>query len=187
MFQTKTKQVIGFLSAACSASSALAHAEYVQKETSNAYAQTTYVESDANQLTGMLDKRRVDVTASNLAVINIFDNGAFVHDAHTQYMKWALLSPLAYDFTADARSYSRAAAIEYFHDETNLTVDVEVFSRGSWNDRASIGDGRLNHQPEDMPVPYYGASIANPAYNEDREPVNVGSIRVYTQFSTRNS
>lgn len=138
MFQTKTKQVIGFLSAACSASSALVHAEYVQKETSNAYAQTTYVESDANQLTGMLDKRRVDVTASNLAVINIFDNGAFAHDAHTQYVKWALLSPLAYDFTADARSYSRGAAIEYFHDETNLTVDVEVFSRGRWNDRASI-------------------------------------------------
>lgn len=75
------------------------------------------VESDANQLAGMVDQRRIVVTAGNLAVIDLFDNSAFAHDPRTQFMNWSLLAHGAYDFAADARGYSWGAAIEYFYDD----------------------------------------------------------------------
>jgi high affinity Mn2+ porin len=87
------------------------------RQTWNLGGEKEAVASDMNQLAGMVAKRRVVVTAGNLAVIDIFDNSAFAHDARTQFMNWALLAHGAYDFAADARGYSWGAAIEYFHDD----------------------------------------------------------------------
>lgn len=75
------------------------------------------VESDANQLAGMVDRRRIVVTAGNVALIDVFDGSAFAHDARTQFMNWALVAHGAYDFAADARGYTWGAAIEYFYDD----------------------------------------------------------------------
>ncbi len=75
------------------------------------------VESDANQLVGKVDKRRIVVTVGNLAVIDVFDNNAFAHDPRTQFMNWALLTYGAYDFAADARGYTWGAAVEYYYDD----------------------------------------------------------------------
>ncbi|HJV81847.1 carbohydrate porin [Noviherbaspirillum sp.] len=75
------------------------------------------VESDFNQMAGMVDKRRIVVTAGNLSVTDIFDNSAYAHDARTQFMNWALLAYGAYDFAADARGYSWGAAVEYIYDD----------------------------------------------------------------------
>ena len=75
------------------------------------------VESDANQLAGMVDKRRVVVTAGNLALIDIFDGSAFAHDARTQFINWALLAHGAFDFAADARGYTWGASVEYYYDD----------------------------------------------------------------------
>lgn len=75
------------------------------------------VASDANQLAGMVDKRRVVVTLGNLALVDLFDNSAFAHDGRTQFMNWALLAHGAYDFAADARGYTSGAAVEYFYDD----------------------------------------------------------------------
>ena len=75
------------------------------------------VESDANQLAGMVNQRRVVVTAGNLALIDLFDGSAFAHDARTQFINWALLAHGAYDFAADARGYTWGASVEYFYDD----------------------------------------------------------------------
>lgn len=58
-----------------------------------------------------------------------------------------------------------------------------------------IGDGRLNYRPESIVETFYSLnvvtrawitldvqSIWNPAYNADRGPVTVGSIRLHTEF-----
>ena len=60
---------------------------------------------------------------------------------------------------------------------------------------AFIGDGRINYRPENILEAYYNAGVAkniwitidaqhivNPAYNADRGPVNVGSIRLHAQY-----
>lgn len=58
-----------------------------------------------------------------------------------------------------------------------------------------IGDGRLNYRPETILEAFYNLKlarsvwltpdwqhIANPAYNADRGPVDVASIRLHTEF-----
>ena len=58
-----------------------------------------------------------------------------------------------------------------------------------------VGDGRLNYRPELIVETFYNVSLAkaawisidwqyiqNPAYNADRGPVNIGAVRLHTEF-----
>jgi hypothetical protein len=72
------------------------------------------IASDPNQLGGARDKNRVVLSAGNLAVSDVFDVNTYAHDARTQFMNWAFLTHGAYDFAADARGYSRGAALEFY-------------------------------------------------------------------------
>jgi hypothetical protein len=74
------------------------------------------VESDANQLAGMVDKRRWVLTAGNLSVLDVFDGNAYSHDPRTQFLNWSLMTYGAYDYAADARGYSWGIALEWYHD-----------------------------------------------------------------------
>jgi hypothetical protein len=77
---------------------------------------TEQLESDANQLAGPVDERRLVVTAGNLSVTDIFDDNAFNHDPRTQFLNWSLMTYGSYDFAADARGYTWGLALEYFYD-----------------------------------------------------------------------
>lgn len=61
-------------------------------------------------------RRRLVLTAGNLAVTDLFDDNAFAHDARSQFLNWALITHGAYDFAADARGYTWGAALEYVGD-----------------------------------------------------------------------
>lgn len=74
------------------------------------------IESDMNQLAGVVDKRRLVLTAGNLSVTDIFDDNVYSHDPRTQFLNWSIMTHGAYDFAADARGYSSGVALEYFHD-----------------------------------------------------------------------
>ena len=74
------------------------------------------VESDANQLAGSADRRRIVLTAGKLSVQDLFDDNAYSHDPRTQFLNWSLMTYGAWDFAADARGYSWGVALEYFHD-----------------------------------------------------------------------
>ena len=75
------------------------------------------VASDANQLAGKPVKRRIVVSAGNLALIDVFDGSEFAHDARTQFMNWALLAHGAYGFVANARGYTWGACAECSYDD----------------------------------------------------------------------
>lgn len=74
------------------------------------------VESDQNQLGGVVDKRRVVLTLGNLAVTDVFDRNAYAGDARTRFLNWTFLTYGAYDFAADARGYSWGLALEWYRD-----------------------------------------------------------------------
>jgi hypothetical protein len=78
------------------------------------------VDSDMNQLAGLIDRRRIVVTAGNFSVTDLFDNNAYAHDPRTAFLNWSLTAHGAYDFAADARGYTWGAAVEYFHDDWAL-------------------------------------------------------------------
>ena len=78
------------------------------------------LESDANQLAGSVDRRRLVLTAGNLSVLDIFDDNSFSHDPRTQFLNWSLMTHGAYDYAADARGYSWGLALEYLNDDWTL-------------------------------------------------------------------
>src|SRR5712664_4211997 len=78
------------------------------------------MESDANQLAGSVDRRRLVLTVGNLSVLDVFDDNAFSHDPRTQFLNWSLMTYGAYDYAADARGYSWGLALEYFYDDWRL-------------------------------------------------------------------
>ncbi|HEY0335896.1 MAG TPA: carbohydrate porin [Burkholderiales bacterium] len=78
---------------------------------------TENVESDMNQLAGIVDRHRVVITAGNVSVVDIFDDNAYSHDARTQFLNWSLVTHGAWDFAADARGYTWGLALEYYLDD----------------------------------------------------------------------
>jgi|SRR5579864_8398747 len=75
------------------------------------------VESDANQLAGSVDRRRLVLTAGKLSLLDIFDDNSFNHDPRTQFLNWSLMTSGAWDYAADSRGYSWGLALEYFYDD----------------------------------------------------------------------
>ena len=87
----------------------------------------------------------------------------------------------------------------------NDTLGVSLMQNGLSKDRREyleaggisffIGDGRLRYRPEQIFEMYYSLSVArktfitfdyqrihNPAYNADRGPVDIGGVRLHTEF-----
>ena len=75
------------------------------------------VESAANQLGGMVDKRRWVLTAGNLSALDVFDANSYTHDPRTQFLNWSLMTHGAFDYAADARGYSWGLALERYVDD----------------------------------------------------------------------
>ena len=73
------------------------------------------LEADANQLRQTVDKRRLVVTAGQMAVGDLFDDNRYSHDPRTDFQNGALLSSGAYDYASDARGYTWGIAAEW-HD-----------------------------------------------------------------------
>jgi len=69
--------------------------------------------SEANQVRTLYAAERVVVTAGAVSVLDIFDALDYSRDPRTQFLNWASLTYGAWDYPADARGYTRGAAIEY--------------------------------------------------------------------------
>ncbi len=71
------------------------------------------VASDANQLAGTVDAKRVVLTAGTVSVLDIFDHNKYTREPRRAFLNWALFTYGAWDFPADARGYTSGAALEY--------------------------------------------------------------------------
>lgn len=71
------------------------------------------LESEANQLAGSVDARRVVLTAGNFSALDVFDDNAYSHEPRRQFMNWSLMTHGAWDYPADSRGYTWGAALEY--------------------------------------------------------------------------
>jgi high affinity Mn2+ porin len=71
-------------------------------------------EAGTNQFPDSVAAHRIVVTAGQMALIDVFDNNAFAHDARIQFFNWALMAQGASDYAADARGYTWGLAVEYY-------------------------------------------------------------------------
>lgn len=67
---------------------------------------------DMNQLAGLVDRKRIVLTAGFFPALDIFDNNKYAHDPRTQFLNWCNMTSCAFDYAADARGYSWGFALE---------------------------------------------------------------------------
>ncbi len=108
------------------------------------------VESDANQLGGSVDSRRLVLTAGNFSLLDVFAKSEYAGDPRTQFMNWSFLAHGAFDYAADLRGYSWGAALEYYSGDwalraarmelpkrpNSMALDHRVFS--TYGDQAEL-------------------------------------------------
>ena len=63
-------------------------------------------------LAGEQDISRLTFTLGRFSPTDMFDNNAYAQDPHTQFMNWAMITNLAWDFPADSVGYTTGLAVE---------------------------------------------------------------------------
>jgi high affinity Mn2+ porin len=63
-------------------------------------------------LAGEQDISRLTFTLGRLSPTDMFDNNAYAQDSHTEFMNWAMITDLSWDFPADSVGYTTGIVVE---------------------------------------------------------------------------
>lgn len=80
------------------------------------------VAPDLNQMAGTVDRNRVVLTAGNFSSLDVFDDNAYAKDPRVHFLNAGFMSPLAYDYAADARGFGWGFALEWYRDDWALRL-----------------------------------------------------------------
>ena len=67
----------------------------------------------ANQIAGPQPSDNVTLTVGKFSAVDVFDTNRYAHDPRADFMNWALIESVAYDYAADAWGYSYGATAEW--------------------------------------------------------------------------
>jgi hypothetical protein len=83
---------------------------------------TVAQESDALQLGGRTERRRLVVTLGRFSILDFYDRNAFTSDPRRQFLSMAFMTHAAWDFAADARGYAWGGVAELTWDDWAVRV-----------------------------------------------------------------
>jgi high affinity Mn2+ porin len=83
------------------------------------------VADDQLTLAGKTDVSRLTFTIGRFSAKDIFDNNAYANDPRKQFMNWALVANIAWDYPADSLGYTTGAAVEL--NQPNWTLRYGFF------------------------------------------------------------
>lgn len=63
-------------------------------------------------LRGKQDISRLTLTVGRFTPTDVFDNNSYAHDAHTQFLNWAAVANLAWDYPADSIGFTTGISLE---------------------------------------------------------------------------
>ncbi len=63
-------------------------------------------------LAGKQDISRLTFTVGRLTPMDMFDDNTYAHDPHTQFLNWAMMNNLAWDYGQDTVGYTTGLAVE---------------------------------------------------------------------------
>lgn len=70
------------------------------------------LKDDLNQFPCRCRSSRITLVVGKFALVDLFDDNAYSHDARTQFLNWSLMDNGAWDFAADTRGYTYGVAVE---------------------------------------------------------------------------
>jgi high affinity Mn2+ porin len=71
-----------------------------------------FMPADGLTLAGDHDISRLAITAGRIAAIDIFDDNSYAGDPTTQFMNWAFVTNVAWDYPADSLGYTTGLTLE---------------------------------------------------------------------------
>jgi high affinity Mn2+ porin len=71
-----------------------------------------YVSDDLLTLAGKQDISRLTFTLGRFTPMDMFDHNTYAQDPHTQFMNWAMVTNVAWDFPSDSVGYTTGIAVE---------------------------------------------------------------------------
>lgn len=81
-----------------------------------------YVQGEANQLAGSLDKNRLVVTYGMIVTLDFFDDNTYSHDPRTQFQNFSIFSMGAYGYAADTKGSTYGAVLEWYQENYILKL-----------------------------------------------------------------
>src|SRR5258708_36440592 len=69
--------------------------------------------ADELQLAEKVDISRLTIQVGRMAGTDIFDNNAYAHNPRVDFLKWAAVDAIAFDYPAGALGYEESATIEF--------------------------------------------------------------------------
>lgn len=108
------------------------------------------VPDDQFTLAGKQDIRRLTFTIGRFSPLDVFDDNTYAHDQHTQFLNWAMMGNLTWDYGQDTVGYTTGFAVElnqpkwalrygFFQmprDKNGFTGDDQVLM---WPERGAYG------------------------------------------------
>jgi high affinity Mn2+ porin len=70
------------------------------------------LDADELQLAEKVDVSRLTLQVGRFAVTDVFDNNAYAHDSRGDFLNWAAVDALAFDYAADALGYEEGLSLE---------------------------------------------------------------------------
>ena len=99
------------------------------RQTINLGGEAEKVESGVNQFAGSQTADRLVITVGKITVVDIFDANKYAHDPRSEFLNWTAVDTGAFDYVADAWSYTYGAVVEWY--------------RGPWAFRAGVFDAPI--------------------------------------------
>ena len=90
-------------------------------------------------LAGKQDVSRLTFTIGRLSPLDIMDHNTYAQDAHTQFMNWALLANLTWDYGQDTIGYTTGFAAEL--NQPDWTLRYLFFSMPPYHNFQNVGSG----------------------------------------------
>lgn len=94
------------------------------------------VEPDINQFAGRQTSDRLVFTVGKFGVVDIFDTNKYAHDPRNDFLNWLAVDTGAFDYAADAWSYTYGGAVEWY--------------KGPWVLRAGVFDAPVVPNSTDL-------------------------------------
>jgi len=73
-----------------------------------------------NQLESICNSKRIVITLGKFSLSDIFDDNSYSHDPRSQFINWALMSSVAWDYPADTKGYTYSVAAEFIEPDFAL-------------------------------------------------------------------
>ncbi len=88
--------------------------------------ETTYQESDQNQLGMFVPESYLSLTIGKVSITDFFDDNEYSHDPRTQFMAWSLMDFGAWDYPANTRGYTPSVILEYISPDHEVRYAVSL-------------------------------------------------------------